>query len=312
MKKLFSILFIFSILFGAFSFVSAQERPIRVGSKQFTEQLILGQMILVALEDAGLEVEDRTNLGGTNVNREALVNGEIDVYPEYTGTTIFNQLPDFADSFPEGASSDAYLSYATVSSFDAAANDLIWLQPAPANNSYNLALRRDFAEENGIESLQDLANFINEGNPVTLVSGDEFPSRPDGLPAFEETYGFDLSADQIIEIAGGTTAQTEQALAEGTNDANIGMAFATDGALSAFDLVVFDDVLGAQAVFQPAPVFRGEVIRANPQIASILNPIFVTLDAFALQELNARVDVDGENPADVARSYLEANGFIGN
>jgi osmoprotectant transport system substrate-binding protein len=145
-----------------------------------------------------------------------------------------------------------------------------------------------------------------------LSTGDEFAQRPDGLPAFENTYDFDLSEDQMIVIAGATPAQTEQALASGQNNVNVAMAYATDGALMAYDFVVLDDPDGAQPVFQPTPVFRGEVIRAYPEIVGVLNPIFATFDNTALQGLNAAVEVDGMSPDDAARQYLEEHGFLGN
>jgi len=143
-----------------------------------------------------------------------------------------------------------------------------------------------------------------------MATGDEFAQRPDGIPAFEQMYGFDLTEDQLLIIAGGTPAQTEQALNEGANNVNVAMAYATDGALQAYDFVVLEDPLGAQPIYAPTPVFRGDVIRANPEIAGILNPIFRALDNVTLQTLNARVEVDGENPVDVARSWLAENGFI--
>ncbi|MCA9839017.1 MAG: ABC transporter substrate-binding protein [Trueperaceae bacterium] len=301
--------FLLSAIVLMLGFALAQD-PVRVGSKQFTENIVLGKLIVQALEDAGIAVEDRTNLGSTQVNRSALENGEIDVYPEYTGTAISNyfRTVDYAN-IPEGASQDAYASYAVVSSLDASINDLVWLRPAPANNTYAFAVTRAFADENQIFSVPELAEFINAGNFVKVATGDEFAQRPDGIPSFESTYGFQFSDDQLLIIAGGTPAQTEKALNEGANDVNIAMAYGTDGALVAYDFVVLEDPSGAQPVFQPAPVFRGEVIRNNPEIAGILNPIFSLLDAETLQNLNARVEVDGENPDDVAASFLQENGF---
>lgn len=291
------------------SAVSAQDAPIRVGSKQFTEQIVLGQLIVIALTDAGYEVEDMTNLGSTNVNREALLNAEIDVYPEYNGTAITNYFNDFDwVNIPEGTAGNAYLSYALTSAYDAAINDLIWLRPFPANNTYALAVKTSFAEENGIFSAQDLADYANDGGEVMLSTGDEFAQRPDGLAAFEETYGFDLTDDQMTVIAGATPAQTSRALNE--DEANVAMVYGTDGALLTYDFVVLTDELGAQPVYQAAPVFRGDIIRANPEIAGILNPIFGLLDNDTMQELNARVEVEGEDAAAVATDFLQTNGFI--
>ncbi|MEL6271223.1 MAG: glycine betaine ABC transporter substrate-binding protein, partial [Chloroflexota bacterium] len=313
--KTIALLFVFTLVFSVFGIgatASAQDDPIRVGSKQFTEQIVLGQIILVALEDAGFAVEDRTNLGSTQVNRDALVNGEIDVYPEYTGTALFNYFSDVDwANIPDEAYGDRTLGYALVSSYDAAANDLVWLEPTPANNTYAFAVTAAFAEENNLYSALDLADYVNSGGEVFMATGDEFAQRPDGIPSFEETYGFDLTEDQLLIIAGGTPAQTEQALNEGANGVNMAMAYATDGALQAYNFVVLEDPFGAQPIYAPTPVFRGEIIRANPEIAGVLNPIFRTLDNVTLQSLNAAVEVDGENPTDVATTWLSENGFIG-
>lgn len=314
MRKSVSLLIVIVMLLGIVgaAAVSAQDAPIRVGSKQFTEQIVLGQLILLALEDAGYEVEDRTNLGSTQVNRDALVNGEIDVYAEYTGTALYNYFSDVEwAEIPSEAYGDRSLGYALASSYDAAINDLVWLEPTPANNTYAFAVTAEFAEENSIYSALDFADYVNSGGEVFMATGDEFAQRPDGIPAFEETYGFDLTEDQLLIIAGGTPAQTEQALNEGSNGVNVAMAYATDGALMAYNFIVLEDPLGAQPIYAPAPVFRGEVLRANPEIAGILNPIFRALDNVTLQTLNATVEVDGENPTAVAEAWLSENGFIG-
>ena len=314
MRKVSLLFLILSLVVGALgTTVSAQDDPISIGSKQFTEQIVLGQIMLVALEDAGYSVEDRTNLGSTQVNRDALVNGEIDMYAEYTGTALYNYFNDveWAD-IPENAYNDRDLGYALVSSFDAAINDLMWLEPTPANNTYAFAITSEFAEENDIYTAMDFADYVNAGGEVYMATGDEFAQRPDGIPAFESTYGFDLTEDQLLIIAGGTPAQTEQALNEGANNVNVAMAYATDGALQAYNFVVLEDPLGAQPIYAPTPVIRGEVLRANPEIAGVLNPIFRALDNVTLQGLNAAVEVDGENPRDVAENWLAENGFIGN
>lgn len=313
MRKFVYLVLVAVLAFGAFGPAMAQDDdPIRVGSKQFTEQIVLGQIILLALEDAGFAVEDRTNLGSTAVNRDALVNGEIDIYAEYTGTAISNHFQDVPwVTFPEGASRDRVVGYSQVSAYDAAINDLIWLQPTPANNTYAFAVTSEFAEEHGVYTVEDFADYVNAGGEVYLATGEEFAQRPDGIPAFENLYGFELFEEQLLIIAGATPAQTEQALAEGANDVNVAMAYGTDGALMAYNFVVLEDTLGAQPIYAPTPVIRGEVLRANPQIAGILNPIFISLDNVTLQTLNARVEVDGENPTDVARSFLQENGFIG-
>lgn len=312
MKKFVSILLAVLMVMGAFGAVTAQEDPIVVGSKDFTENQILGWMIYLMLEDAGYDVENRINLGGTSVNRDALKAGEIDVYPEYTGTSLLFHLPDDVEGF-DGTeiSNDPILSYNTVAALDAIVNDLVWLTPAPANNVYAFAVMRDFAEENGLVTVADFADYVNEGGEVTLVTNDEFATRPDGVASFENTYGFDITEDQQIVIAGAIPAQTLQALNEGSNGANFGMAYGTAGSLVAYDMILLEDPLNAQPIYANAPVFRGEVIRNNPEIIALLTPAIQLLDNETQQALNAAVDVDGEPAEDVARGFLQENGFIG-
>ncbi len=307
MNRLLTTLLALCVLLGA-SLAWAQADPVRVGSKQFTESIVLAKLIVYALEDAGFTVDDRSPLGGTDVNRSALVNAEIDVYPEYTGTALGLFFPEM--DFPEGLTRDAEASYEHLRELDREQNDLVWLAPAPANNTYGFAVTRDFAEEHGLETMEDFADYVNAGGEVMMASGDEFAQRPDGIQAFEELYGFDLDDDQLLIIAAGTPAQTLQALAEGASDTNVAMTFATVGAVVAYDFVVLTDPLGAQPIFNPTPVFRADVIDANPGIPDILDPIFASLSNEVLQELNARVEVDGENPDEVARDFLREHGFV--
>ena len=315
MKRLTIFALLAAMLVGGLAFAQQykNDAPIRVGSKQFTEQIVLGKVIVEALRANGYQVTDKTNLGGTAVVRKALTNGEIDVYPNYTGTAISNWYRDTKwaqDSIPAGASGNAYQSYSIVSSLDAALNDLVWLEPAPANNTYALAVTAAFAKEHNLATVADLAKYINDGGQVKLATGDEFAQRPDGVASFEKTYGFKFKESQMLVIAGATPAQTEQALNNGSNGVNIAMAYGTDGALKAYNFVVLKDPNGAQPVFQPTPVFRGAVIRKYPEIAGILNPIWAKFTTEELQNLNAKVEVDGQNPDQVAKDFLTQNGFI--
>ncbi|MEJ2289730.1 MAG: glycine betaine ABC transporter substrate-binding protein [Deinococcales bacterium] len=315
MKRLTVFVLAAAMLVGGLAFAQQykNDTPIRVGSKQFTEQIVLGKMIIEALRANGYQVTDKTNLGTTAVNRNALVAGEIDVYPNYTGTAISNWYRDVKwanDSIPAGASGNAYQSYTIVSSLDAALHDLVWLEPAPANNTYALAVTAKFAQEHNLKTVADLAKYVNDGGTVKLATNGEFAQRPDGLQSFYKTYGFKLSDSELLVIQGGTPAQTEQALANGSNGVNVAMAYGTDGALKAYNFVVLKDPDGAQPVFQPTPVFRGEVIRKYPEIVGILNPIFAKLTTEELQNLNAQVEVDGQNPDAVAKNFLKQNGFI--
>lgn len=306
---------ILALLVGVTAPGFAQDDAIVVGSKDFTEQRFLGYVILVALEQNGFAVEDSIDLGGTAIARAALESGEIDVYPNYTATAAIQSLPNLGIAVPEGVAGDAYASYAAVSSLDHAYNNLCWLQPAPANNTYTIAATRDFAESNGLTTFEDVAAYVNANPDATMISNEEFTTREDGLVTFEDTYGFEFNRDNIESLPGAVTAQAQQQLAS-SEDFNFAVAYGTDGTLATFDLVVFEDPLGAQPVYQPTAVFNCDVIEANPEIVDIINPIFATFDVATLQTWNSYaaegVDPEG-NPIslpDLALLYLQENGFV--
>lgn len=314
MKKILSLVLVLLMAFGITSMSMAQvnEEPIVIGSKDFTENQLLAWIAYLVLEANDYEVVNRINLGGTAVNRDALKAGEIDMYPEYTGTGMLVHLPADIPGFEpaEGVANDPQVSFNTVAALDATINDLVWMTPAPANNVYAIAVMTDFAEANGLATAADFADYVNAGNEVVLVSNDEFAQRPDGIQSYENTYGFQLTEDQLIVIAGAIPAQTLQALNEGSNNANFGMSYGTSGSLVAYDMILLEDPDNAQPIYANAPVFRGEVIRAHPEILSILNPVFQLLDNDTQQALNAAVDVDGLAAQDVAREFLVENGFL--
>lgn len=279
--------------------------PITVGSKIDTEGSLLGQIILQMLEAEGFDVVDNTSLGPTDVNRNALIAGEIDVYPEYTGTAAF---VFFAEE--EIDVNDATALYDSVKTLDEA-NEVTWLAASPANNTWAVAIPRALSDAESIVTWEDFAEFANAGGDIKLVGSQEFIERDDALGSFEAAYGFELTEDQLIALAGGNTAQSEQAAAAGTDGANAAMAYGTDGSLAALDLVVLEDTMGAQPIYQPAPTFRSEVTDMYPEIAGILDPVFQSLTLEVLQDLNGRIAVDGESAAEVADDYLKSNGFLG-
>ncbi len=282
--------------------------PVSVGSKIDTEGGVLGQIMIAVLEDDGFEVVDKTKTGTTEVVRAALTSGEIDMYPEYTGTAITQFFP--GEDIDPSVTKDADACYDTVKELDAELNDIVWLDRSSANNTWAIAIPRSLAEAEGIATLADWAAYINGGGEVKLVGSQEFVDREDALPAFEQAYGFDLTDEQLIILSGGDTAQTEAAAAQGTNGANAAMAYGTDGSLAALDLVVLDDPMGVQPVYQPAPTVRAEVMDAYPEIADLLGPVFAALDLETLQDLNGKVAVEGQDPASVATDWLRAEGFI--
>ena len=302
MKKL---LLLFAAL--ALSFGLAQKGPITIGSKVDTEGSVLAQMIRLVLEQDGFEVNDRSGFGTTSVVREALLAGEIDLYPEYTGTalTFFEGA-----ELPEGVATDAELLYDIVKELDLEQNGVVWLGRSPANNTWAIAVPQALAEEHGLATMADLARYINEGGEFKLAASQEFVDRDDALKAFEATYGFEVSDEQLVILAGGNTTQTETAAANGTDGVNAAMAYGTDGAIGALGLVALTDPEGAVAIYQPAPTVRGSVYEAYPELSDLLDPLFAGLDEATLSELNGRVAVNGENAADVAEDYLSEQGFL--
>ncbi|MGM0675003.1 MAG: glycine betaine ABC transporter substrate-binding protein OsmF [Spirochaetota bacterium] len=279
--------------------------PVTVASKIDTEGALLGNMIVQLLEADGFEVEDSTEFGPTDVIRKAIINGEIDLYPEYTGNGAF-----FYDDSPDDVWNDPEAGYETIKELDMEEHGIVWLQPASANNTWAIAVRSDLAEEEDLETLDDLADYIEDGGTFKFAASEEFVTRPDTLPAFEEAYGFELSEDQLLTFSGGNTATTTQAAARGTDDVNAAMAYGTDGNLGALDLTVLEDSRNVQPYYLPAPIVRSEVLDEYPEIESILEPLFSSLDLETLQELNARIAVQGEDAGQVAESYLTENGFL--
>ena len=279
--------------------------PISVASKIDTEGALLGNIIVIVLRDNGFTVTDRTSFGTTSIVRRALISGEIDIYPEYTGNGGFF----FDDTDPE-IWKDAREGYETVKTLDLERNSIVWLTPAPANNTWALAVRRDLAEAEGLQSLEDLADYLNRGGYIRLAASEEFVNRPDALPSFQDAYGFELSGAQLLTFSGGDTAQTIRAAAQNIDGVNMAMVYGTDGAISALRLVVLEDTLGVQPVYEPAPIVREAVINEYPEIEELLRPVFLSLDLETLQMLNASIAVEGRDARDVASEYLRSKGFI--
>jgi osmoprotectant transport system substrate-binding protein len=276
-----------------------------VASKIDTEGALLGNMIILVLENNGISTENRTEFGPTPMVRKAIASGQIDIYPEYTGNGAF-----FFGLADDPLWKDAAKGYAKVKELDMAENSIVWLSPAPANNTWAIAGRKDVTESNNIVSLEDLARYINDGGKIKLAGSEEFVNSAAALPAFQKTYGFTLRQDQLLTLSGGNTAQTEKAAATGVNGVNFTMAYGTDGQLSALGLVILEDTKKVQPVYEPAPIVRKAVLDENPSIAKILEPVFKSLDLTTLQTLNAKIQVEGLDAKSVAEEYLKDKGFL--
>ncbi len=279
--------------------------PVRVGSKIDTEGALLGNLIQLVLEANGIKTVNRLQIGTTKVVRSALLSGELDVYPEYTGNGafFFSDEKNPAWKNPENA-------YQLVKKLDFEKNKLVWLTPSPANNTWLIAVRKDMAQANKLKTLTDLGRWINQGGRFKLAASAEFIERPDALPAFENSYGFKLKQDQLLTLAGGDTAATIKAAAEQTSGVNAAMVYGTDGAIAALGLVTLDDVKAVQPVYAPTAVIRGDVLARYPNIPDLLKPVFMSLDSPTLQKLNAGIAIEGRDARKIAGDYLRSKGFI--
>jgi osmoprotectant transport system substrate-binding protein len=279
--------------------------PVRVGSKIDTEGKLLGNIMVLALEANGIKTENKVSLGNTKIVRTALMAGEIDIYPEYTGNGAF-----MLGAEKNSAWKDFRAGYELAKKMDFEKNKIVWLEPANANNTWAIAVRKDLATANQLRSMDDLGRYIAKGGTFKLAASAEFMERTDAMPAFQAAYGFKLRADQALVLAGGDTAATIKAAAEKTSGVNAAMAYGTDGPLAALGLMVMEDPKGVQPVYAPAPLVREEVLKRHPAIATILAPIFKSLDTPTLQMLNARIQLEGQDPRKVASGYLQSKGFL--
>lgn len=278
--------------------------PVKIGSKLDTEAALLGSMILLLLKAGGIPTESRLRLGPTKILRAAILSGEIDIYPEYTGNGAF-----FFNRETDPAWKSAKEGYDLVRKLDAEANHLAWLPPAPANNTWGIAVNGALADKEKLKTLEDFARWASAGS-VRLAASAEFVESPAALPAFQSAYGFKLAANELVILAGGDTAATERAAAEGTSGVNTAMVYGTDGAIAALDLRLLDDTKHAQMVYEPSPVIRQAALDANPSIPGLLAPAFAALDGTVLRTLNAKIAVDGEDVTAVATGWLKEKGLL--
>lgn len=275
---------------------ASEAATIVVGGKNYTEQQIMAEMTAKLLEAKGFTVDKRAGLG-TAPLRQAQENGQVDVYWEYTGTSLitFNKVTDKLD---------AAQTYAKVKELDAA-KGLVWLDPSKANNTYAFAMRAADAKAKGIVTLSDLATKINAGEKLNFGCNAEFYARPDGLKPLETAYGFSFGRDAVVRM---DTGLVYQALRD--SQVSVGLVFATDGRIPAFDFVVLKDDKGYFPTYAMTPVVRKATLDANPALAGILNALSAKLDDAVMAKLNASVDVDKKTVEQVAIDFLKQQGLI--
>jgi osmoprotectant transport system substrate-binding protein len=276
---------------------------ITVGSKNFTEQLILGKIAVLAMQVAGFTVADRTNIPGAAPARAGQLSGEIDLQWEYTGTGWLNYL-----GMPEGIP-DQQAQYEAVREADAA-NGLTWLPPAEANNTYAFAVRSEaVADLGGAATLSDVAALPVEDRTFCVES--EFATRSDGFEPMLEAYGMPLGSPQGVPRdnvrildTGAVYAATDR------GDCNFGEVFTTDGRIESLDLTVLEDDRDYFPAYNIAPVVLTAVLEEHPEIADVFAEITPLLTDEVMIGLNRRVDVQGEEPADVAYAWMKSNGLV--
>ena len=274
-----------------------------VGTKNFTEALILGKIAVIALQAAGFDVTDRSGIPGAAPARAAMLDGEVEVQWEYTGTGWLNYL-----GMPTGIP-DRQEQYEAVRDADLA-NGLTWLPPAPANNTYAFAVRSEAVPElGGIDSLSDIAALPVEERTFCVES--EFATRSDGFEPMLDAYGIPLGDPQGVPRDNVNILDTGAVYTATDNGlCNFGEVFTTDGRIPALDLTVLEDDRAFFPAYNVAPVVLTETLEQHPGIADVFAQITPLLTDDVLQQLNARVDVDGEDPADVALDWLVSEGLV--
>jgi osmoprotectant transport system substrate-binding protein len=270
------------------------EDTVSVGSKDFTEQLIIGEMYALVLEENGFTVDRKLNLGGTPVAQAAIESGEIDLYPEYTGTALLTVL-----NLP--TSSDQQAVFDTVKQAYQEQFNLVWLDPSPMNNTQALAMTEEQANALDIRTISD---FVAQASSLTLIGPPEFEVREDGLPGLKTAYGDFSLADYKAVDAG----LRYRGLVDG--EADVAVAFGTDGEINAFNLVVLEDDKALFPPYQIAPIVSQAALDASPGIADALNALSPLLNDEVMRELNYEVSGNQREPADVAREFLVNAGLV--
>ncbi|NJR65826.1 MAG: quaternary ammonium transporter [Leptolyngbyaceae cyanobacterium CRU_2_3] len=267
---------------------------IKVGSKDFTEQFIIGEMYALVLEKAGFQVERKLNLGGTPVAQAALQSGEIDLYPEYTGTGLLTVLKLPVNSDPQQV-------FSTVSAEYKKQFSLTWLDPAPMNNTQGLAMTEAGSQKYGIRTISDMAKKASQ---LTLIGAPEFEVREDGLPGIKKKYGdFQLKSYKAVD-----SGLRYKGLVDG--EADVTVAYGTDGEISAFKLVLLEDDKNLFPPYQIAPVVRQQILDTHPDVAKALNSLAPKLTTEIMQRLNYEVSGKQREPDEVAKEFLTQEKFL--
>lgn len=272
---------------------------ITVGSKDFTENILLGQMLIQGLENEGAKVTDQTNLGGTSVNREALLSEDITVYPDYNGTGWTVHLAQ------EDPSSDPQELFDVTAEKDLADNNIKWVGLSPFNDTYGFVANGDLNEQEDGFDMQGMADYLEANSDASLCLETEFPDRPDGLVLFEEATGFTVPQGQI-QILDTGLIYTETA----QGGCDFGEVFTTDGRITELNIDLVEDP-GVFILYNASYTWNADAFNAYADdYTKLIDEILAPLDEDKMAELNAQVDVAGESADDVAKQYLQEIGVL--
>jgi osmoprotectant transport system substrate-binding protein len=269
-----------------------------VGSKDFTESILLGKMLKYVLENSGAAVKDKTNIKGSANARNAMLSGEIDMYWEYTGTAWLNYLKHSSPI------TDSQQQYTEVRDEDLAKNKVVWLPMSPMSDTYALAVRHSYAESHNLTASSQLASLPPAEQTYCLE--EEFMNRPDGWPGFENAYGLSTPKSNIKSI---TIGSIYKATADG-KECNIGEVFTTDARIKALSLTVLEDDKKFFPSYNASVTMLKKTLDAHPELEQLLSPISAKLTDQVMLELNAQVDVQGDDPDSVAKGWLQKEGLI--
>ncbi|MDQ0867267.1 glycine betaine ABC transporter substrate-binding protein [Arthrobacter globiformis] len=275
-----------------------KDAALNVASKNFTEQLLLCEVAAQRLESQGASVERTCGMSGSSAVRAALTSGAVDMYWEYTGSGWLTHLQQ------KETITDPEVMYQKLSSLDKEKNGVIWLPPAPANNTYGVAVKTETAKKLGVATLSDYAK-LSRSDPASAAfcGASEFFGRDDGWSGLKNMYGITLPQNKVAELAEGPIYN---AIGSG-NPCNFGEVFATDGRIASLDLTVLEDDKKFFPPYNLSLNVTQAALEKSPEIAEVMEPVSKLLTTAELQKLNAEIDVDGKTPEEVASGWLTSN-----
>ena len=283
------------------NFTGGDQVTVTIGGKQFTEQLLLSWMSSHMLEDAGFGVENSFPIGGNTANHEAITNGDVDHYWEYTGTGWNYHLGNTEEKIR-----DPQKLYQRTKETYQEEYGLTWLNTADFNNTYVVTANQQWKEETGVGNLSDIAEYINSGNEVRWAVSQEYLNNPTAFGNLPEFYGFEKNINNVnwVKMAIGTI--NYRAVANG--DVDLGVGFTTNPNVEKFDLATINDDKNWFIIYYPAPVVQQDILTED--MRSVLNEPVSALDTKTIRSLNLKVSDDEGDPKDVARNWLEDQGML--